>query len=133
MDHGLGLSVLPVGGDTLKWRCRSCAAAQRLADAHTRNEGDSDDDVVVMSGPDRKFLIVLPRQHISGLEELSVPHRANVLAAVQRATRSVKNGNPWSTPRIHARTDVPASEGHLCIHVLAGDQDDTTDSTSRLA
>lgn len=134
MDHAYGVSVLPGLGDTLKWRCRSCAVAQRSADVHTRPEGDSvDDDVVVMSGPDRRDLLVLPRQHVSGLEELSVPHRANVLAAVQRATRAVRKGNPWSTPRISVRTDVPASEGHLCIHVLADDPDGAMDPPPRLA
>ena len=131
MDHGYGLSVLPVRGDTHKWQCSSCAVAQRSADPHRGDEVDDDDDVVVMGGPDRKFLVVLPRQHVSGLEELSVPHRASVLAAVQRATRAVREGNPWSTPRIHARTDLPASKGHLCIHVLADDPDDALDPTSR--
>ena len=56
--------------------------------------------------------------HISGLEELSVVHRAQVLAALQRANRSVQERNPGKTTKVVAMTDPPASEGHTCYRVL---------------
>ncbi|MFZ0249229.1 MAG: hypothetical protein WAL61_04735 [Acidimicrobiales bacterium] len=106
--------------------------AQQAADRLSARPPDYvDDDVVVISGPEFKGLVVLPRLHIVNLEALSTSCRANVLAALQRAARVVREENPWSEARIFVLTDLPGSEGHLCIRVLPGDVDDATDSSSR--
>jgi len=124
MEHGESLWLLPVEGGTRRGQCGSCATAQRAADRRTGRLADHvDDDVVVISGAEFKGFVVVPRLHVNGLEELSISCRANILAAVQRAARAVREENPWSTARIVVLTDLPASEGHMCIHVLPGDAD----------
>ena len=134
MDHGESLSLLPVPGGTRRGQCWSCATAQRTADRRTGRVADQvDDDVVVMSEPEFKGFIVVPRVHVTGLEELSISGRASILAAVQRAARAVREENPWSAPRIVVLTDLPASEGHMCIHVLPGEGDNAMVPTSRSA
>jgi len=132
MDIDHGLSRLPVLGTSLKGRCGSCATAQRAADPRSRRPTEHvDEDVFVISGPELDGWVVVPRPHISGLEELSIPHRASVLAALRRATRSVRQRNPWSTPTIVVRTDLPASEGHVCFQVLPWVPDYAMDSRTR--
>ncbi len=123
MDQG-NRSARLVGGD-ITWErgCRSCAVAQWVAGDSTRGDGsyvaeDVDENVVVIRGPDFDGLVVVPRQHISGIEELPVPLRAQLLAALQRTTRSVLQRNPGMTTRIVGITDSPWSEGHACFHVL---------------
>jgi hypothetical protein len=75
-------------------------------------------DVVVISGPRITGQLIVPRQHISGLEELSLPRRAQVLAAIRRATAAVGAGAPLSPPRVVVSTDSPASASHICFQVL---------------
>lgn len=134
MDHGESLSLLPVQGGTRRRQCVSCATAQRPARRHKGRVADHvDDDVVVISEPESKGFVVVPRLHVNGLEELSISRRASLLAAVQRAARAVREENPWSATRIIVVTDLPASEGHMCIHVLPGDADSAMVSTSRSA
>ena len=121
MDIDHGLSRLRVLGTGLRGRCGSCATAQRAADPSSRRLTEHvDEDIFVISGPELHGWVVVPRPHVSGLEELSIPHRASLLAALRRATRSVRNRNPWSTPTIVVRSDLPASEGHVCFQVLPG-------------
>jgi diadenosine tetraphosphate (Ap4A) HIT family hydrolase len=76
-----------------------------------------DDDVVVIREPDLEGLVVIPRQHISGINGLSVLGRANLLAALRRVAQSVQERNPGSATRIVVMTDAPATEGHVCFHV----------------
>jgi hypothetical protein len=126
MDRGDSLRLLPVQVGTPRGQCASCATAQRAADRRTGRLADHvDDDVVVMSGTEFEGFVVVPRLHVNGLEELPLSCRANILAAVQRAARAVREENPWSTARIVVLTDLPASEGHMCIHVLPGDADNS--------
>ena len=94
---------------------------------------DVDEDVVVISGPELDGLVVVPRQHIGGLEELSDLRRAHVLAALRRATQSVRDRNPGSVTRVLVMTGPPASEGHVCFHVLPNGSEDPGGSTSRHA
>lgn len=103
--------------------CRSCAIAQSVAGGGTSGEDsyvavDIDPDAVVVRGPDFAGFLVVPRQHVSGLEKLPVPPRAHVLAALQRATRLVLERNPGLATRVVVLTDPPASEDHPCYNVL---------------
>lgn len=130
MDHGERLSLLPVQSSSSRERCRSCGMAQPAAG---RVDVDVDDDVVVMKGPDFKGFVVVPRLHVKGLEELSISCRANVLAAVQRAARAVREENPRSTAQIVVVTDLVRSEGHMCIRVLPSVADNSMGSSPRPA
>jgi hypothetical protein len=103
--------------------CRCCAIAESVIDNGTRTEDvyvavDIDPNALVARMPDFDGLLVLPRQHVSGLEELSVPARAHVLAALQRATTLVVERNPGLATRVVVMTDPPASEDHACYLVL---------------
>jgi len=89
---------------------------------------DIAEDIVVISCPGLDGLVVVPRQHIGGLEELSALRRAHVLAAIRRATRSVLERNPGSETRVVVMTDPPASEGHACFHVLPSGSEDPVGS-----
>ena len=132
MDTGYGFSWLLVPGTSLKGGCGSCATAQRAADPRSRRPTEHvDEDVLVISGPELDGLVVVPRPHVRGLEELSIPRRASVLAALRLATRSVRKRNLWSAPTIVVRTDLPASEGHVCFQVLPWAPDDEMDTSSR--
>jgi len=103
--------------------CQTCAVAHKVAGQST-NSGAAcvakvvDEDAVVMSGPQLGGLIVLPRRHVSGLEELPPPRRARVLAALRHATRLVRDANQGAASRVVVMTDPPASVGHVCFHVL---------------
>jgi hypothetical protein len=138
VNQGHGLSRLPPQGTTLAGECRSCAIAQWAAGHGTGSEAvyvaeDVDEDAVVISGPELDGLVVMPRQHIGGLEELSVLRRAHVLAALQRATRWVLERNPGSGTTVVVMTDPPASQGHACFHVLPSGSEDPVDSTPNSA
>jgi hypothetical protein len=109
--------------NTLALDCRSCAIAQWAADLSTRSVARYvaeivDEDVVVISGPELDGLLVVPCQHIGGLEELSVPGRGHLLAALRRASLLVQERNSGSATRVVVMTGPPASEAHVCFHVV---------------
>ena len=138
MNQGHGLSRLPSQGITLEGECRFCAIAQSVAGHSTQRLDayvveDVDDDVIVISGPELDGLVVVPRQHIGRLEELSDLPRAHVLAALRRATQSVRERNPGSVTRVVVMKGPPASEGHVCFHVLPNGSEDPGSSTPRHA
>lgn len=139
MDQGQGLPRAAREGATLAGECQSCAMAQLVAGRGTQNATaahvavDVDDDVVVMSGPELDGLVVVPLQHIGGLEELSDLPRAHVLAALRRATQWVLEANPGSVTRVVVMTGPPASQGHVCFHVLPKGSEDPDTPTSRHA
>jgi hypothetical protein len=108
MDHGEDFSLLSVREAIPRDQCEFCATADRAIDG-----------VVVFSGSELEGVLVVPQSHVDGLEDLSVPHRANLLAAVQRATREVSDGIPVSGPKIEVLTDRPGSLGHIGIHVMS--------------
>jgi hypothetical protein len=122
VDQERGLS--PLHGHEVAYRkCRSCAIARSACTQATGSlvgyvAEAVDDEAVVISRPGLDGLVVLPRQHISGLEELTVPRRASVLAALRRATESVRDRNPGWTSRVVVMTDPPASRGHVCFEVV---------------
>lgn len=125
MDQGHRPPQFAGEGRTSEEECRPCAISHWFAGLGRHRLGayvteDIDEKVVVVSGPEFDGLVVIPRLHISELEELSVADRAQVLAALQRATRSVREGNPGKTTKVVVMTDPPASEGHACYHVLSG-------------
>ena len=123
MDQGHRSSQVAGEASTSAGECRSCAISLWVAGKGSRSGDayvteDVNEIVVVLSGPEFDGLVVIPRRHISGLEELSVVHRAQVLAALQRATRSVQERNPGKATKVVVMTDPPASEGHACYQVL---------------
>jgi hypothetical protein len=121
VDRERGLSPQS-GHDIPIGECTSCAivrsAAQSTGSLVAYVAEAVDEDAVVISRPGLDGLVVLPCQHISGLEELSVPHRARVLAALRRATQSIRDRNPGWTSRVVVMTDPPASRGHVCFEVV---------------
>ena len=134
VDKGQG-PQFPGPDITLAAGCDSCAIAQGVAGQRTRSVAtyvaeDVAEDAVVVSGPELDGLVVVPRQHIGGLEELPEVRRARVLAALRRATQSVRERNPGSATRVVVMTVPPASEGHVCFHVLPNDSEDPDSSTS---
>jgi hypothetical protein len=86
-----------------------------------------DTDVVVISGPRIAGQVIVPRQHIGGLEELSLPRRAQVLAAIRRAAAVVGTGEPRSPAGVVVSTDSPASASHVCFHVMPSDDTGPSD------
>jgi hypothetical protein len=104
--------------------CHFCAMAQlmgdRCAPSTPRSVAeDGDEDVMVVSGSGHDGLMVIPREHVGGLEELAVSHRAHVLAALRRVTQSIQDRNPGTAARIVVLIDPPDSAGHVCFRVLA--------------
>ena len=106
--------------------CEACAVARSgaahgvgpwLAGATVTVESD----VVVISGPLIPGRVVVPHQHIGGLEELPLPRRAQVLAAIRRAAGVVGAGDPRSPARVVVSRESPASASHVCFHVLPPD------------
>jgi diadenosine tetraphosphate (Ap4A) HIT family hydrolase len=137
-DHvgqGHRSSGLAGEGSISAGECRSCAIWLWVSEEGVRSQDayvaeDVDEKVVVVSSPVFAGLVVIPRRHISGLEELSVVDRAQVLGAQRRATRSVEERNPGMTTKVVVMNDPPASEGHACYHVLPSDHVDPKDSPS---
>ena len=124
MDEDQGLSPHSDENVTQARECRTCTIARRLA-RHDPQRKSAAEDAFVLSEPELDGLVVLPYQHVGGLDELSDRGRARVLAALRRATRSVLERNPGSTTTtISVMTDPPASEGHTCFHVLPRDQEE---------
>lgn len=106
--------------------CEACAVASSgaargvgpwLAGATVTVESD----VVVISGPLIPGRVVVPHQHVGGLEELPLPRRAQVLAAIRRAAGVVGGRDPRSPARVVVSTESPASASHVCFHVLPPD------------
>jgi hypothetical protein len=123
MDQDHGLSRSPDRNMAPEAGCLTCAVAQRLVDHDLMSDSPYvpehiDGDVIVISGPELDGLVVVPRQHVGGLDELSQLCRAHVLAALRRATRSVLERNTGSETTVVVITDPPASEGHACFQVL---------------
>ena len=107
-------------------QCEACAVARSGAagDVGSWLAGATvtvDTDVVVISGPSIAGQVIVPLQHIGSLEELSLPRRAQVLAAIRRAAAAVGTGEPGSPARVVVSTDSPASASHVCFHVLPSD------------
>jgi hypothetical protein len=104
-------------------RCRCCAILQSVANPN-RGEGTpyvieaANDQAVVLSGPELTGLLVLPRQCVGGIEELSPVHRAEVLAAVRLATRLVREGHLGADSRIVVMNDSTKAAGHVRFEVV---------------
>jgi hypothetical protein len=135
VDQGHRSSQVDGEGITSPGECRSCAISVWAAGKGTCNvdayvSEDVDENVVVVSGREFDGLVVIPRLHVSGLEELSVVYRAQVLAALQRATRLVQERNPGKATKVVVMTDPPASEGHACYQVLSSGPVDQVHSPS---
>ena len=122
MEHVPTRSRTP-GQRALERECRTCVVTQLVADhgalgAPPFLAEDVEDDIMTISGPALDGLLVIPRQHVAGLEELAPRHRAHVLAALRRALQKVQERNPESVPRVVVPTDPPASEAHVCFQVV---------------
>jgi diadenosine tetraphosphate (Ap4A) HIT family hydrolase len=121
VDEDQGLSPHSEENVTHARECRTCTIARRLARHDPQRK--SAEDAFVLNEPELDGLVVLPYEHVGGLDELSDRSRARVLAALRRATRSVLEKNPGTTTTtIIVMTDPPASEGHTCFHVLPRDR-----------
>lgn len=126
MNQGHHSSQLASEGSISAEACRSCAISLWATSASTgRVEAfvaeEVGENVVVVSSPALDGLVVIPRSHVSGLEELPVVRRAQVLAALQRATGRVQERNPGIPMKVVVMTDPPASQGHACFQVLPGE------------
>ena len=135
MDQSHRSSQLAGEGSISAGQCRSCAISLWVAGKGTDSVDafvieDVNEGVVVVSGLDFEGLVVIPRMHIGVLDELSVVHRAQVLAALQRANRTVQERYPGKTTTVVAMTDPPASEAHTCYQVLPSGQADPEHSPS---
>ena len=122
--HGPGRSI-PRGDRDPPPVCRACTITnaipgKNIADVASHTAEYMSRDVVVISAPTVDGLVVVPREHINGLEELPVLRRANVLAALRRAARRVRDQSPESVASVIAMTEPPASASHVCFRVLAG-------------
>jgi hypothetical protein len=134
---GEGNRSARLAGEDTAWRqgCSACAASQWVLGDRTLDGGsyvaeDVDENVVVIGGADFEGLVVIPRRHVGGLEQLPSSRQALLLAALQRAKRSVLEQNPGFTTRIVVMTGPPASEGHTCFHVLPSTSQDPPQSPS---
>ena len=126
MQQGLGSPQHADQHSSDAERCEACAVARSGAAGGIGSwlAGATvtvDTDVVVISGPRIAGQVIVPRQHIGGLEELPLPRRAQVLAAIRRAAAVVGAGEPRSPARVVVSTDSPASASHVCFHVLPPD------------
>jgi hypothetical protein len=97
--------------------CEACAVARSGAAGGT---GSWLEGATVTTGTDVVEIIV-PREHVGGLEELPLPRRAQVLAAIRRAAAAVSTGEPPPPPQVVVSTDSPASASHVCFLVLPAD------------
>jgi diadenosine tetraphosphate (Ap4A) HIT family hydrolase len=79
-----------------------------------------DEDVVVLTSPGLVGLVVIPRHHVSGLQELPLRERAGVLAALRRVSVFIAEKYRGSAPRVVLTTDPPASRGHVGFQVVPG-------------
>lgn len=92
---------------------------------------DIEEEAVVISGRTLKGLVVLPREHIASLEDLSVKSRAHVLATIRRASLSVQQRTPESEIRIAVTSDSPASVGHACFYIAPSNSEHPENTTSK--
>ena len=121
--HDSAVSSGP-GLNELQRHCDTCALTQRIAGRRRPDSYDAvavDEDVVVLSIPGLVGLVVIPRRHVSGLEELPPLERARVLAALRRAFVSIGEEYHGSAPRVVATTDPPALNGHVGFRLFPGD------------
>jgi len=123
VQHGLGSPPHADQHTGETKECEACGVARSGAadGAGTWVDGATvtpEPDVVLIQGPRISGRLVLPRQHIAGLDELPLPGRAQVLAAIRRAAGTVRGAEPSSSPRVVISTDPPASASHVCFHVL---------------
>lgn len=119
-NHELGAPSL---GGAFSGRCNACTLSQRIAgDAEPSAAEEACEDVVVLNAPDLVGLMVIPRDHVSGLEELPPLQRGRILAALRRASLSIGERYPGSSPRVVVLADPPASESHVCFQVLPSNQ-----------
>jgi diadenosine tetraphosphate (Ap4A) HIT family hydrolase len=136
LDRTHESSGLPGEITTVALGCCSCAIAQWADGRGTLDKNryaaeDINEGAVVISEPELDGLLVVPRRHISGLEELSVPARGHILAAIRRAAQTVQERNSGSATSVVVMTGLPASDGHLCFHVVPGASADGFDFNSR--
>jgi hypothetical protein len=126
VQHGLGSPQRADQHTTDAGRCEACAVARSgvargVGEWHADATVTVEADVVVISGPRIAGRMVVPHQHVGGLEELPLPRRAQVLAAIRRAAAVVGAGDPRSPARVVVSTESPASASHVCFHVLPPD------------
>src|ERR1700759_3251080 len=80
VDHGEGITLLPVRGALPSGQYGSCWTERIEADRPFECETSPvDDDVVVIRAPESNGFVVVPRLHVESLEDLPLRCRASVL------------------------------------------------------
>jgi len=120
VNQAMGESQMPSKGIVPDESCRSCAILRSVANGEETRYAieTANDQAVVLSGPELTGLLVLPKQCVGGIEELSPVHRAEVLAAVRLATRLVREGNLGLASRIVVMNDSTKAAGHVTFEVV---------------
>jgi hypothetical protein len=135
VERGSGFLQIPWQGDAHGDGCRTCAIVRSVArqspEETTFIVESTNDGAVVLRGPQLAGLVVVPRQCVSGLNELPVQGRGHVLAAVRVATLLVREENPGSTSRIDLVRDMSSPSGHVSYQVVPDSSDAPTGSISR--
>jgi hypothetical protein len=103
--------------------CRSCALLQSVARQSPEETAfiveHANDAAVVLRGPQLSGLVVVPRQCVNTLQDLSVVGRGQVLAAVRVATLAVRTEILGSTSRIEVlRDDSATPDCHVSYQVV---------------
>jgi hypothetical protein len=131
LDQGQMWSRIP-SQSTPANECRSCAIARPVSGGGKPTVPyvveNVDEDVVVIRWPELDGLVVIPRRHVGGLEQLPAAHRAHVLAALRRVTQTVHERSQGPAARVLALTDPPASPGHVWFQVVPNGSDDPVGS-----
>jgi hypothetical protein len=127
VQHGLGSPPHADRHSAETEKCEACAVARSgaacgvvpwLNGATVTVEAA----VILISWPRIAGRLIVPRHHIGGLEELPLARRAEVLAAIRRASGVVGLEEPPSAQaRVIVSTDSPASASHVCFRVLPPD------------
>jgi hypothetical protein len=135
VERGSCFLQIPWQGDARTDGCRTCAIVRSVArqspEETTFVVESANDDAVVLRGPQLAGLVVLPRQCVSGLQDLPVLGRGHVLAAVRVATLLIREETPDSASRIEVLRDVSSPSGHVSYQVVADSSDSPTGSPLR--
>jgi hypothetical protein len=134
-DVERGFLHIPWQDDAHTDGCRTCAIVRSVArqspEETTFIVESTNDGAVVLRGPQLAGVVVVPRQCVSGLQDLPVLGRGHVLAAVRVATLLIREENLDSAGRIEVMRDMSSPSGHVSYQVVADSSDSPTGSIRR--
>jgi hypothetical protein len=135
VERGSSFLQIPWQGDAHTDGCRSCAIVRSVArqspEETTFIVESANDGAVVLRGPELAGVVVVPRRCVSGLQDLPIPGRGDVLAAVRLATLLVREENPETASRIEVMRDMSSPSGHVSYQVVVESSDSPTRSIGR--